>query len=428
MKLETVYSYFLESTGICTDTRKIEKGCLFVALRGDNFNGNKFTQQALDKGAFKVIIDDISQHKNTGETILCKNSLTLLQKLATYHRQELNVPMIALTGSNGKTTTKEIINAVLSKKFKTTATLGNLNNHIGVPLTLLSMTKETQIGIVEMGANHKKEIEALCEIAQPNFGYITNFGKAHIEGFGSIEGVIEGKSELYKYISKEKGTLFFNADDPVQNKLLGNYPSKVGFSQTKKNFYTLKQIDANPYIALQAAQTNITSNLIGAYNFTNISAGVLIGDFFDIPLNDIKQAIEEYLPTNNRSQLITKGSTQIILDAYNANPTSMMAALQHFNTIKTASKMVFLGDMFELGETAQEEHQNIVDYLSNTNIDEVHLIGSYFSKTKLQVKNCHQYKTFEALKSAFKNTIPKDSTILIKASRGMSLERIVPLL
>ena len=428
MKLETVYSYFLESTGICTDTRKIEKGCLFVALRGDNFNGNKFTQQALDKGAFKVIIDDISQHKNTGETILCKNSLTLLQKLATYHRQELNVPMIALTGSNGKTTTKEIINAVLSKKFKTTATLGNLNNHIGVPLTLLSMTKETQIGIVEMGANHKKEIEALCEIAQPNFGYITNFGKAHIEGFGSIEGVIEGKSELYKYISKEKGTLFFNADDPVQNKLLGNYPSKVGFSQTKENFYTLKQIDANPYVALQAAQTNITSNLIGAYNFTNISAGVLIGDFFDIPLNDIKQAIEEYLPTNNRSQLITKGSTQIILDAYNANPTSMMAALQHFNTIKTASKMVFLGDMFELGETAQEEHQNIVDYLSNTNIDEVHLIGSYFSKTKLQVKNCHQYKTFEALKSAFKNTIPKDTTVLIKASRGMALERIVTLL
>ena len=428
MKLEKVYTYFLESTGICTDTRKIEKGCLFVALRGDNFNGNKFTQQALDKGAFKVIIDDISQHKNTGETILCKNTLELLQKLATYHRQKLNVPMIALTGSNGKTTTKEIINAVLSKKFKTTATLGNLNNHIGVPLTLLSMTKETEIGIVEMGANHKKEIEALCEIAQPNFGYITNFGKAHIEGFGSIEGVIEGKSELYKYISKEKGTLFFNADDPIQNKLLGNYPSKVGFSQTKENFYTLKQIDANPYVALQAAQTNITSNLIGAYNFTNISAGVLIGDFFDIPLNDIKQAIEEYLPTNNRSQLITKGSTQIILDAYNANPTSMMAALQHFNTIKTASKMVFLGDMFELGETAQEEHQDIVEYLSNTNIDEVYLIGSYFSKTKLQVKNCHQYKTFEALKSAFKNTIPKDTTVLIKASRGMALERIVTLL
>jgi len=428
MKLETIYSYFLESAGICTDTRNIEKGCLFVALRGDNFNGNTFTQQALDKGAFKVIIDDISQHKNTGETILCKNSLVLLQKLATYHRQELNIPIIALTGSNGKTTTKEIINAVLSKKFKTTATQGNLNNHIGVPLTLLSMTKETQIGVVEMGANHTKEIEALCEIAQPNFGYITNFGKAHIEGFGSIQGVIEGKSELYKYITKEKGTLFFNADDPIQTKLLGNYTAKIGFSQEKKNFYTLKQIDTTPYVALQAAQTNITSNLIGAYNFTNISAGVLIGDFFDIPLNDIKQAIEEYLPTNNRSQLITKGNTQIILDAYNANPTSMMAALQHFNTMRGDSKMVFLGDMFELGETAQKEHQKIVDYLTNSNIDEIYIIGSYFSKTKSQVKNIYQFTSFEALKKDFNNIVAKDRTILIKASRGMALERILPLL
>ncbi len=428
MKLETIYSYFLESAGICTDTRNIEKGCLFVALRGDNFNGNTFTQQALDKGAFKVIIDDISQHKNTGETILCKNSLVLLQKLATYHRQELNIPIIALTGSNGKTTTKEIINAVLSKKFKTIATQGNLNNHIGVPLTLLSMTKETQICVVEMGANHTKEIEALCEIAQPNFGYITNFGKAHIEGFGSIQGVIEGKSELYKYITKEKGTLFFNADDPIQTKLLGNYTAKIGFSQEKKNFYTLKQIDTTPYVALQAAQTNITSNLIGAYNFTNISAGVLIGDFFDIPLNDIKQAIEEYLPTNNRSQLITKGNTQIILDAYNANPTSMMAALQHFNTMRGDSKMVFLGDMFELGETAQKEHQKIVDYLTNSNIDEIYIIGSYFSKTKSQVKNIYQFTSFEALKKDFNNIVAKDRTILIKASRGMALERILPLL
>jgi UDP-N-acetylmuramoyl-tripeptide--D-alanyl-D-alanine ligase len=428
MKLETVYSYFLKSAGICTDTRNIEKGCLFVALRGDNFNGNTFTQQALDKGAFKVIIDDISQHKNTGETILCKNSLVLLQKLATYHRQKLNIPIIALTGSNGKTTTKEIINTVLSKKFKTTATLGNLNNHIGVPLTLLSMTKDTQICVVEMGANHKKEIKALCEIAEPNFGYITNFGKAHIEGFGNVQGVIEGKSELYKYITKEKGTLFFNADDPIQSKLLGNYTAKIGFSQEKKNFYTLKQIDTNPYVALQAAKKTIKSNLIGGYNFTNICAGVVIGDFFDIPLNDIKQAIEEYLPTNNRSQLITKGNTQIILDAYNANPTSMMAALQHFNTIRGDSKMVFLGDMFELGETAQQEHQKIVDYLINSNIDEIYLIGSYFSKTKSRVKNIYQFTSFEALKKAFNNIIAEDTTILIKASRGMALERILPML
>ncbi len=428
MKLETIYSYFLESSGICTDTRKIEKGCLFVALRGDTFNGNTFTQQALDKGAFKVIIDDISQHKNTGETIICNNTLLLLQKLATYHRQQLNIPIIALTGSNGKTTTKEIINTVLSKKFKTTATLGNLNNHIGVPLTLLSMTKDTEIGIVEMGANHTKEIEALCEIAQPNFGYITNFGKAHIEGFGSIQGVIQGKSELYKYITKKKGMLFFNADDPIQIKLLGTYRSKVGYSKTKEDFYTLKQIDANPYVALQVAQTKITSNLIGAYNFTNICAGALIGNFFDIPLKDIKQAIEQYKPTNNRSQLITKESRQIILDAYNANPTSMLAALQHFSTIKAASKVIFLGDMFELGETAQQEHQEIVNHLSTINIDQIYLIGTLFNNTKTQAKNCHQYKTFEALKSDFKNTIPKDTTILIKGSRAMALERVVSLL
>lgn len=427
MKLQRLYSYFLESSGICTDTRKIKKGCLFVALRGDTFNGNTFTQQALDKGAFKVIIDDISQHKNTGETIICSDTLKLLQKLATYHRQQLNIPIIALTGSNGKTTTKEIINAVLSKKFKTTATLGNLNNHIGVPLTLLSMTKDTEIGIVEMGANHKKEIETLCEIAQPNFGYITNFGKAHIEGFGGIQGVIEGKSELYKYITKEKGLLFFNADDPVQNKLLGNYPSKVGFSQTKEDFYTLMQIDANPYVALKVGQTKITSNLIGAYNFTNICAGAVIGNFFDIPTKDIKQAIEQYIPTNNRSQLIKKGTTQIILDAYNANPTSMLAALQHFNTIKSDSKMLFLGDMFELGETAQQEHQDIVNYLSKANIGQMYLIGSYFSKTKTQLKNCYQYANFDAFKKAFKNNLPENTTILIKASRAMALERIVTL-
>jgi UDP-N-acetylmuramoyl-tripeptide--D-alanyl-D-alanine ligase len=290
------------------------------------------------------------------------------------------------------------------------------------------MTKDTEMGIVEMGANHKKEIETLCEIAQPNFGYITNFGKAHIEGFGGIQGVIEGKSELYKYITKEKGLLFFNADDPLQNKLLGNYPSKVGFSQTKENFYTLVQIDANPYVALKVGQTKITSNLIGAYNFTNICAGAVIGNFFDIPIKDIKQAIEQYIPTNNRSQLIKKGTTQIILDAYNANPTSMMAALQHFNTMRGDSKMVFLGDIFELGETAQKEHQKIVDYLTNSNINEIYIIGSYFSKTKSQVKNIYQFTSFEALKKDFNNILAKDRTILIKASRGMALERILPLL
>ncbi|MFT5255602.1 MAG: UDP-N-acetylmuramoyl-tripeptide--D-alanyl-D-alanine ligase, partial [Candidatus Paceibacteria bacterium] len=268
MKLETLYSYFLKSSGICTDTRKIKKNCLFIALKGDTFNGNEFAQEALNQGAFKVLIDDISHHKNTGETILCQNSLAMMQKLATHHRQQLNIPIIALTGSNGKTTTKEIIYSVLSKKFKTTATLGNLNNHIGVPLTLLSMTQDTQMGIIEMGANHKKEIEGLCQIAEPNYGYITNFGKAHLEGFGSIEGVIEGKSELYTYLTNQKGSLFYNADDPIQKRLVANYTSTIGFSQTDPAVYKIHQLSADPYVELKVEETIITSHLIGAYNFT----------------------------------------------------------------------------------------------------------------------------------------------------------------
>ncbi|MFT4673201.1 MAG: UDP-N-acetylmuramoyl-tripeptide--D-alanyl-D-alanine ligase [Saprospiraceae bacterium] len=428
MKLETLYSYFLKSSGICTDTRKIKKNCLFIALKGDTFNGNEFAQEALNQGAFKVLIDDISHHKNTGETILCQNSLAMMQKLATHHRQQLNIPIIALTGSNGKTTTKEIIYSVLSKKFKTTATLGNLNNHIGVPLTLLSMTQDTQMGIIEMGANHKKEIEGLCQIAEPNYGYITNFGKAHLEGFGSIEGVIEGKSELYTYLTNQKGSLFYNADDPIQKRLVANYTSTIGFSQTDPAVYKIHQLSADPYVELKVEETIITSHLIGAYNFTNICAATLMGVHFDIPLEEIKKAVEAYIPTNNRSQLINKGSNHIILDAYNANPTSMMAALQHFNTTEGALKIVILGDMLELGETTREEHQYIVDYLSSTDINQVHLIGGHFSNTILKTKNSYQHKTFEAFKEAFIANTPKHTSILIKASRGMALERILTLL
>ena len=428
MKLETLYSHFLESSGICTDTRKITKNCLFIALRGDNFNGNTFTQEALDQGAYKVIIDDLSQHKNTGETILCKNSLDLLQKLATYHRKQLGIPIIALTGSNGKTTTKELINAVLSKKFNTTATLGNLNNHIGVPLTLLSMTRDTEIGIVEMGANHKKEIAALCEIAQPNYGYITNFGKAHLEGFGSLQGVIEGKSELYTYLTKHKANIFLNADDPMQLKLLANYIPKIGFSETNTSFYKIVKLNADPYVSLKIEDTTITSNLIGDYNFTNICASAIIGKYFNISLEDVKKAIKNYIPTNNRSQIINKGSNSITLDAYNANPTSMIAALQHFTTIKANSKMVFLGDMFELGHTSKEEHQNIVKFLEQSNIDEIHLVGKHFSNITTNNKSIHLHKSFEALKDVLIKNTPTNSSILIKASRGMALERILDVL
>ena len=290
MEIKELHQLYLSTCLVDTDTRNIRKGSIFFALKGDNFNGNIFAQQALENGARFSIVDEEAYAKGE-QIILVEDVLSTLQNLANFHRKFLNIPVIGLTGSNGKTTTKELMYGVLKTSYKAKSTLGNLNNHIGVPLTLLSFGNDTEIGIVEMGANHQKEIEFLSNIAEPDFGYITNFGKAHIEGFGSIQGVIQGKSELYKYITKEKGTLFFNADDPIQNKLLGNYPAKVGFSQTKANFYTLKKIDANPYVALQIAQTNITSKLIGAYNFTNICAGALIGNFFDIPLKDIKQAI-----------------------------------------------------------------------------------------------------------------------------------------
>lgn len=428
MNIETLHKDFLQSTGICTDTRKITKNCLFFALKGDNFNGNTFTQQALDNGAFKVVIDDLRYHKNTGETILCKDVLGLLQKLATFHRDYLEVPIIALTGSNGKTTTKELINAVLSKKFKTTATKGNLNNHIGVPLTLLSMTKETEMGIVEMGANHLKEIENLCEIAKPNYGYITNFGRAHLEGFGSEEGVIKGKSELYNYLTKNKLPIFLNADDSIQKNILNGYINKFGFSQTASTYFNISFTKASPFVSLNFNGIDIESKLIGAYNFTNICAAVIMGHYFGVDDSLIKDAIEEYTPSNNRSQLINQGSNTIILDAYNANPTSMMAALKNLEQMDNTSKILFLGDMFELGNTAKEEHQTIADYVAKANFNKVYLIGENFGNVKVSNKSIEKYTSFNELEKVLKNSTISEATILIKASRGMALERIVPLL
>lgn len=426
MKIEVLHQHFLESTGICTDTRKITKGCLFFALTGENFNGNKFSQEALDKGASKVIIDQINYHKNTGETILCSNSLKMLQRLATHHRKHLGLPIIALTGSNGKTTTKELINAVLKQKFNTSATKGNLNNHIGVPLTLLSMTEETEIGIVEMGANHLKEIEELCEIAIPDYGYITNFGKAHLEGFGSVEGVVKGKTELYKHIFNNKKIVFVNGNDPLQMQHAKDL-NKVIFGNEQQDCH-IQLKDATSTLKIRYKDLDIQSNLIGLYNFHNIAAAIAIGDYFKISSEKIKDAIQSYIPTNNRSQLVEKGGNKIILDAYNANPTSMMAALENFKQSEGENKILFLGDMFELGNEAEAEHQNIVTFLEQHQIGKTYLIGSNFLKTNSQDENIKRLESFEELEKEIKHNIPKDSYMLIKASRGMALERILDLI
>ncbi len=421
LKTEALHQLFLESTGVCTDTRKITKDCLFFALRGENFNGNTFSQEAIDKGALRVVIDDKAYHESTGKTILCSNVLETLQKLANFHRNYLKLPIIALTGSNGKTTTKELINAVLATTFKTIATAGNLNNHIGVPLTLLSMTSDTEIGIVEMGANHLKEIEQLCTIAQPDYGYITNFGKAHLEGFGSVEGVIKGKSELYAHLLQNNKLAFVNANDPKQ---IENATSLKKFTFGEKDQdCNVSLTNASSHLKISYKNQLISSNLVGLYNYNNIAAAIAIGHFFKVSAQDIKKGIESYIPKNNRSQIMHQNGHTILLDAYNANPTSMLAALINFKQAQGTNKVLILGDMFELGNTAEKEHQFITDYLTKNNFGQVYLVGENFSKTKGNATHISKYKNFEAFEEAFKSSPIAKSSFLIKGSRGMALER-----
>ena len=420
MKISQLHHYFLNCNKVSTDTRKINKGDMFFALKGDNFNGNTFAKQALENGAKYAIIDE-EDYAIANKTILVDNVLKTLQELATFHRNYLSIPIIALTGSNGKTTTKELINATLSQKYRTTATLGNLNNHIGVPLTLLSMDHNTEIGIVEMGANHLNEIAALCEIAQPDFGYITNFGKAHLEGFGGVEGVIKGKSELYTYLIENDKHIFLNADDPIQSEKLESYVKTFGFSQNKADHYTIELIETHPFVIFQVESTTIASNLIGSYNFTNLCAATTIAKYFDLSLEAIKKGIESYIPENNRSQIINKGENKIILDAYNANPSSMQVALQNFSNLTDAYKIVILGDMFELGKDAIIEHQAIADLALELDFDRIYLIGEHFYDTKTDSETLKCFRSFDDFKSHFTN--PKKAALLIKGSRGMALER-----
>ncbi|MUH36336.1 UDP-N-acetylmuramoyl-tripeptide--D-alanyl-D-alanine ligase [Zobellia amurskyensis] len=422
MKTAQLHNIFLEFPEICTDTRKIKENSIFFALKGDNFNGNKYASAALENGAAYAVIDE-KEYAESDKHILVDDVLKTLQELASFHRNYSNARVIALTGSNGKTTTKELINAVLSKKYRTIATKGNLNNHIGVPLTLLSIKEDTEIAIVEMGANHQKEIEFLCSLALPDFGYITNFGKAHIEGFGSEEGVIKGKSELYDFLTKHNKHIFINGDDPIQFKKLGSYIKKYGFSSDQKEFYRIEFLGANPFVKLSFENCNIESQLIGSYNFTNCAAAILMGKYFNVGVDKIKDAIESYSPNNNRSQIISHKGHQIILDAYNANPTSMKAALENFAQMEGIHKVAFLGDMFELGEIAPAEHQNIANLARELNFDDVILVGENFYKTSTSYK---KHSSFGELKDFLKDQkLSPESLILIKGSRGMALERIL---
>ncbi len=413
MKIKELYELYRKNYLVDTDTRRIRKGTIFFALKGENFNGNEFALDALENGADFCVIDEEKYLVNE-KFILVDNVLSTMQKLANYHRNALNIPIVGLTGSNGKTTTKELINCVLSSKYRTTATQGNYNNHIGVPLTLLSMTNETEIGIVEMGANHKGEIKMLAEIAEPSIGYITNFGKAHLEGFGGVEGVIQGKSELYRYIIGKGGTLIINPNDSIQiEKSEGG--NKYLFTKD------VELLEVDPFIRMKLNGSEIKSNLIGSYNYPNIVAAVTIGIYFDVDQESMINAIQGYVPTNNRSQIISKGSNVIILDAYNANPTSMKAAIENFKEYGKRRKVVILGDMFELGKSSEEEHQNIVDLVEELGFEETIFVGDHFANSV--TLHGKQFSNFELLSVYLEKTKFENSEILIKGSRGMALER-----
>ncbi|MEP0263823.1 UDP-N-acetylmuramoyl-tripeptide--D-alanyl-D-alanine ligase [Dokdonia sp.] len=424
MKIEQLHRYFLESTGVCTDTRKLKKGQLYFALKGENFNGNLFAKAALEQGASYAIVDETQN--DIDNTILVNDVLQILQELAAYHRIFLNIPIIGLTGSNGKTTTKELIYAVVSQKYNTTATLGNLNNHIGVPLTLLSMTKETEIGIVEMGANHQGEIAALCKIAKPNYGYITNFGKAHLEGFGGIEGVIRGKSELYQYLKSTNSLAFINKEDTIQVKQSSGLQIK-SFAPTDAD-YCITFKEASPFVSMTYNDLIIHSQLTGAYNALNIAAAIAIGTYFNVNDQKIKNGIENYTSANNRSQIIQKDTVTIILDAYNANPTSMEAALNNLSKQASKNKIAFLGDMFEVGETTKTEHQAILKLANALNVNTVFAVGPTFGVSKPENTTQEVFETYTAFAKAYIQQIPPDTTILIKGSRGMAMERVLDLI
>ncbi|MFM1877694.1 MAG: hypothetical protein RLZZ241_560 [Bacteroidota bacterium] len=427
MDIEALHQLFLKHPNISTDSRNIPKDGIFFALKGPNFDGNRFALEALQKGAAWAVVDAKALESQSPRIILVNQVLKTLQQLATFHRKYCNTPVLALTGSNGKTTTKELLYAVLSKRFKTLATAGNLNNDIGVPLTLLRLTTDTELAVVEMGANHLGEIAQLCGIAQPDYGYITNFGKAHLEGFGGEAGVIKGKSEMYDYLISAGKTIFWNVDDPIQSQKLHHYPSKFGFSTKKQvGVQQITFLDANPYVCLGLEGTTVTTQLIGAYNFSNCAVAALAGLHFGIPVADIGQALSEYTPNNNRSQLLTKNGIQIILDAYNANPSSMTAALEHFKKVEAPTKIAILGDMFELGAAAQSEHLYIGKLAQNLNLQRLYLVGKNFESTGLSQAH---YSDLEALKAELRtNPLPESAMVLIKGSRGMALERLLEVL
>jgi UDP-N-acetylmuramoyl-tripeptide--D-alanyl-D-alanine ligase len=440
MELKSIYEKFLASTGITTDTRSIQNENIFFALKGENFNANLFAEEAFEKGAAYVVVDEIT-NKDWAERfgdklVLVEDSLRALQQLAEYHRDHLKCPVLAITGSNGKTTTKELIAAVLTKKYKTYATKGNLNNHIGVPLTLLSMKQDAEFAIVEMGANHVGEIASYCEYTKPAYGLITNVGLAHTEGFGGFEGVVKGKTELYRYLAAKAGKVFVSQDNEILLKKVSDFgfapDAVITYGKSSSAFCKGEPGSSGEFLSLVADGILIQTNLVGDYNFENVMSAVCVGKHFGVEMQPIKEAIESYVPSNNRSQKISYGSNAIILDAYNANPSSVMEALSNFKKLEAKNKTVILGEMMELGAISEAEHRKIAALLSGRDWSGVKKVfvgkGFSFLKDELSANGSHALKWFEKtkeLKEWFARQKFEDEYILIKGSRKNALEKIL---
>ncbi|MGF1922545.1 MAG: UDP-N-acetylmuramoyl-tripeptide--D-alanyl-D-alanine ligase [Bacteroidia bacterium] len=430
--IELLYQQYLKHPVVCTDTRTITEGCLFFALKGENFDANTFATKALVQGAALAIVDskELASHEHC---FFVPDVLSTLQDLARHHRQQLKIPVIGLTGSNGKTTTKELIRAVLAEKYRTFATKGNLNNHIGVPLSILSLPLDTEIAVIEMGANHQKEIEMLCEIAQPTHGLITNVGMAHLDGFGGFEGVKKGKAELYTYLKETGGYAFIyrdNEDLMEMSKAIG-LNKIVFYGRSVDNIINGELVSNDPFIELRWRNSTSTyiakANLTGTYNFENILASICIADFFHVSAEEIGRGLANYFPVNNRSQLKKTAKNTVICDFYNANPSSMSAALKNLHALSNNKKVVIIGDMFELGNEATKQHQKIIELSNQFPFDEQIFIGDHFFGFKNEFSGKFFKTRDEASIFLAENPI-EESLVLLKGSRGMALEQLLPLL
>ncbi|MPS73626.1 MAG: UDP-N-acetylmuramoyl-tripeptide--D-alanyl-D-alanine ligase [Chryseobacterium sp.] len=420
MNISEFYPIFLQSRNVVIDSRKVEKGSMFFAFSGESYNAAEKAMDAINKGALAVIVEDEKYVDISNNIFYVPSTLMFLQQLAIFHRDQLDIPFIGLTGSNGKTTTKELISSVLAEKFKVQYTFGNLNNHIGVPLTILSVRDGHEIAVIEMGANHQKEIGFLCTIAKPNLGYITNFGKAHLEGFGGFEGVIKGKSELYDYLKQHQQTILVNENDKIQYEKTENYSPKITFGVSGSDYF-FEPIYKDHFVGINYQGTEMFSNLTGSYNYDNLSAAVALGLHFGLDIPQIKKAIENYIPSNMRSQIQKKGNKTLVLDTYNANPSSMQVSLENFKTFE-GSKLIIIGDMLELGEESLKEHQSILEFAKTCGFDEMITVGPNF---KSVYNSDRAFENTTQLIEWLRSNPVKKQNVLLKASRGIALEKII---